>query len=122
MTAKEADKKLKELSLTAKYIGDGTAVTAQIPQKGTSVPGGSEILLYLGDAAAEQTVEVPDFARMHRQQASAAAGALGLYILPTGNLEISPSVTVTAQSIAPKTQVPVGTTIQLEFKDTKAPV
>ena len=122
MTVKEANKRLKELELTPQYIGTGETVTGQIPQAGTSVPGGSQILLYLGEKVPEQTVEVPDFTGMNRQQASTAAGALGLYILPAGNQGISPTVTVTTQSIAPKTQVPVGTTIRLEFADTKAPV
>ena len=122
MTQKDADKKLKELGITARYIGTGENVTGQIPSKGTSVPGGSQILLYLGEEAPTSEVEVPDFTGMNRQQASVAAGALGLYIRPVGNQEISPSVTVTAQSIAPKTKVQVGTTIRLEFADTKAPV
>ena len=122
MTPKEADKHLKELGLTAQYIGTGETVTGQIPKAGTAVSGGSQILLYLDSDAPEQTVEVPDFTGMNRQQASTAAGALGLYILPAGNQEISPAVTVTAQSIAPKTQVSVGTTIRLEFADKKAPV
>ena len=122
LTPKEADKLLKQSNITAKYIGNGETVTGQIPKQGESVPGGSEILLYLGDDAPEQTVDVPDFTGMNRQQASDAAGALGLYILATGNQGISPSVTVTVQEIAPKTQVPVGTTIRLEFADTKAPV
>ena len=121
-TPKQADKLLKELGLTAQYIGSGETVTGQIPKAGTSVPGGSQILLYLGEDAPENTVEVPDFTGMNRQQASLAAGALGLYILPSGNLEISPAVTVTAQNVAPKTPVIVGTTIRLEFADTKAPV
>ncbi len=122
MTTKEAEKKLNELGLSAQYVGNGETVTGQIPKAGISVPGNSQILLYMGDEIPEQIVEVPDFSGMNRQQASAAAGALGLYIQPYGNLTISPAVTVTVQSIAPKTQVPVGTTIRLEFADTKAPV
>jgi stage V sporulation protein D (sporulation-specific penicillin-binding protein) len=122
MTPKEANKRLKELGISAQYIGTGETVTGQIPFAGTTVPGGSQILLYLGDAVPEETAEVPDFTGMNRQQASDAAGLLGLYILPTGNQAVSPSVTVTAQNIAPKTKVPVGTTIRLEFADTKAPV
>ena len=122
MTPKDADQYLKSQGLTARYVGSGETVTAQIPKQGEAVPGGSEILLYLGDSPPDEMVEVPDFTGMNRQQASAAAGELGLYILPTGNQEISPRVTVTAQSIAPKTKVSVGTTIKLEFADTKAPV
>ena len=57
---------------------------------------------------------------MDRQKANDTAGALGLYVLITGNTAVDPSVTVTAQSVAPGTQVPVGTVITLEFKDTAA--
>ena len=122
LTPKEADKRLKELGLTAQYISSGETITGQIPEAGVSVPGNSQILLYLGEDPPEQTVEVPDFTGMNRQQASDAAGALGLFILPTGNMEISPKVVVTVQNIAPKTKVTVGTTIRLEFADTKTPV
>ena len=72
------------------------------------------------EEVAEQTVEVPDFAGMHRQQAADAAGMLGLYVLVSGNPEIAPHVTVTAQDIPAGTAVPVGTTITLTFTDTKA--
>ena len=65
-------------------------------------------------------LSVPDFTGMHRQQAAEAAGKLGLYLLITGNGELSPNVTVTAQSIPKETQVPMGTTITLEFTDTTA--
>jgi beta-lactam-binding protein with PASTA domain len=66
-----------------------------------------------------RTVEVPDFQGMHRQQAADLAGSLGLYILISGNDSIDPKVTVTAQSVPPGTSVSVGTTIKLEFADTK---
>ena len=120
LTAKEAESKLKDTTLTAKFSGTGETVTGQIPAAGQSVPGGSEVLLYLGEKTSETQVCVPDFAGMHRQQAHDAAGMLGLYILVTGNNEISPAVTVTAQDIPAGTQVPVGTTITLEFTDTGA--
>ena len=118
MTAKEAEKALKELGLTAKPTGYGETVTGQIPAAGQTVPTGSEVLLYFGDPPPVQTVKVPDFSGMNRQAASDAAGSLGLYILVNGNQTVSHSVIVTDQSIAPATEVTVGTTIILTFTDT----
>ena len=120
LTPEEAESILNKTGLTAKLSGTGETVTDQLPGAGQTIPGGSEVLLYLGEEAAEKTAEVPDFTGMNRQQASDTAGALGLYILVTGNTEVSPSVTVTAQSVAAQTRVPVGTTITLEFTDTAA--
>ena len=120
LTGPEAEKLLKERSLTVQLIGSGETVTGQIPAAGESVPGGSEILLYLGEAVSRQEVEVPDFSGMNRAQAEQAAGKLGLYIQATGNSELSPAVTVTEQSIPPKTKTAIGTTVTLKFTDTGA--
>ena len=49
-----------------------------------------------------------------------AAGNLGLYILATGNTEVSPQFIVTYQSHTPGTTVSAGTTVTLEFTDTAA--
>ena len=120
LTGKDAASKLKRMGLTVQFVGTGETVTAQIPEPGQVVPGGSQVLLYLGQTPAEETVEVPDFAGMNRQQASDAAGKLGLYVLVTGNDEVSMQVTVTAQSVPKGEKVSVGTTITLEFTDTAA--
>ena len=120
LTQKDAERKLKNTGLTAKFSGTGETVTAQIPEPGQTVPGGSQVLLYLGQSPEPETVKVPDFTGMNRQQASDEAGKLGLYILVTGNDEISARVTVTAQSVPKDTAVPAGTTITLEFTDTAA--
>ena len=120
MTAKEAQSLLKKEGLTAAISGSGETVTGQIPSPGQTVPGGSQVLLFLGQTPEPETVKVPDFYGMNRQQASDAAGALGLYILVTGNDEISTGVTVTAQNVAKDTEVPAGTTITLVFADTAA--
>jgi len=120
LTEAEAARKLKQLGLMPEFQGTGETVTSQIPVPGQSIPGGSEVLLYLGDESENRMLSVPDFTGMNRQQAAEAAGTLGLYLLVTGNTDLSPKVTVTAQSIPKQTQVPVGTTITLEFTDTTA--
>ena len=120
MTAREAEKFLADQKLTARLVGDGETVTGQIPAAGQTVPGGSQVLVYLGEPPETETVEVPDFVGMNRQQASDTAGKLGLYILVTGNDGVSPSVLVTAQEIPAGELVEKGTTIKLEFTDTKA--
>ena len=120
MTVAEAEKWLKSNSLALRTVGTGETVTAQIPAAGETVPGNSQVLLYLGEEPGNEPVVVPDFTGMNRQQASDAAGALGLYILVTGNDEISPRVTVTAQDIPAGTEVMAGTTVKLNFTDTKA--
>ena len=118
LTEKDASGKLKRIGLSAKFTGTGDRVTAQLPQAGQTVPGGSQVLLYLGDAPEPESVAVPDFTGMNRQQASDAAGKLGLYILVAGNDGISPTVTVAAQSLPKDTLVPTGTTLTLTFADT----
>ena len=120
MTAREAEKFLADQKLTARLVGDGETVTGQIPAAGQTVPGGSQVLVYLGEPPETETVEVPDFVGMNRQQASDTAGKLGLYILVTGNDGVSPSVLVTAQEIPAGELAEKGTTIKLEFTDTKA--
>ena len=120
LTGKEAEAQLKAAGLTAKLRGDGETVTAQIPAVGQRVPGGSEVILYLGAEPEEETVTVPDFTGMNRQQASDTAGMLGLYVLIAGNSSVEPNVVVTEQSVPKDTQVSVGTTVRLTFTDTKA--
>ena len=121
MTEKEAQEYLKENGLAARSEGISETVTAQIPAAGQSVPGGSQVLLYFGEEPEKRLVEVPDFAGMNRQQASDTALAWGLFILVSGNSSVEPDVIVTAQSVPKNTKVPVGTTIRLEFADTKVP-
>jgi len=120
LTQKEAKELLQSQSLTFRAVGQGETVTGQIPRAGQTVPGGSEVILYYGQEPEERTVEMPDLVGMTRQQASDAAGALGLYILVRGNTSLEPNVTAVSQSIAPGTVVSVGSTVILEFIDTKA--
>ena len=119
MTEVQVKKYLKEQTLTPVFVGAGDTVTDQIPGPGRSLPGASQVLVYMGEDANQREAEVPDFLGMHRQQANSAAGTLGLYILPKGNHEIAPYVKAVSQSVPKGTKVPVGTTIELEFADAR---
>ena len=120
MAASEAEKKLKSLGLTANVTGTGERVLAQLPEPGQTVAAGSQVLLYLEDTGEMPSVPVPDFTGMNRREASQAASDAGLTILITGNGEIAPSITVTAQNYEKDTLVPLGTTVTLTFTDTGA--
>ena len=119
LTVKEAEKILKNLFLTVQPIGTEQIITGQLPAAGQTLPGGSQVIAYLGGNLLPETVAVPDFTGMTRQQASDAAGRLGLYILVTGNPSVEKQVIVTAQEIPAGTQVAAGTTIKLQFTDTQ---
>ncbi len=118
MTVKEATAVLKSLDLTAQTLGSDSSVTGQIPAAGQPVPAGSQVLLYLGTQTRVQTVTVPDFSGMTRQQAADAAGKLGLYVLVAGNPSVDGKVKAIGQSVAAGSVVEVGTTITVTFADT----
>ncbi len=120
LTAKEAENALKQKLLTARTVGSGETVTGQIPAAGQAVPGGSQVLLYLGEEVPQDAIKVPSFIGMNRQQASDEAGRLGLYIQVCGNNQVSAGVTVIDQDVPEGTEVPLGTTVKLTFADTKA--
>ena len=120
LTQKEATAKLKALGLQYLLQGDGDSVTGQLPAPGQTISGQTQVIVYMGETPEKKIVQVPDFNGMTRQQASDAAGLLGLYILAKGNTDISPNIKVTVQSLPPNTETTVGTTIELTFTDTKA--
>jgi stage V sporulation protein D (sporulation-specific penicillin-binding protein) len=119
LTLKEAEKLLKEQPLTIRVVGSGDTITGQIPAAGETIAGNSQVLVYLGEKPPHETVTVPDFVGMNRQQASDTALNLGLNILISGNTTVSPTVTVYQQSMPAGDTILIGTTIRLEFSDTK---
>ena len=119
-TRKNAEKALKALGLTARVIGDGETVTGQIPAAGEMVSGDSQVLLYCGETPEAEDVTVPYFLGMDRMKAAQAAQDAGVNLLILGNTDISPEVTAAEQSVPPGTKVPRGTTIRVQFLNTKA--
>ena len=119
MTPKEAKKALAAQGFEAVLRGSGDTVVGQLPSPGQALPGGSQVILYLDEHPEEEQVAVPDFAGMTRQQATDAAGLVGLYILPAGNQETTTSVIAVGQSVSPGTNISVGSTVTVTFADTK---
>jgi len=118
MTVKQAQEALKAVGLSACSRGTEQTVTTQLPKAGQPLLTGSQVMVYLGSLP--EPVKVPDFTGMTRQQASDAAGLLGLNIIVTGNDTVAPTVVVTAQSEISGTLLDAGSTVTLQFTDTKA--
>lgn len=120
LTQAQASAVLKEKSLTYRTVGDGETVTDQIPAAGASVPGASEIILYMGEEKPTDKIAVPDFMGMSVAQADSAAANAGLYLQAKGTNRTDGNVTVTYQSIEAGTEVVRGTTVTVEFTDHSA--
>ena len=120
MTIKEAKAALKDTKLTIVSQGEGETITGQLPAAGQQLAPDSQVLVYLGEPTQARLVTVPDFAGMNRQQASQAAGQLGLSIIPMGSEAIGVNVTVCSQKEPPGTQLPAGSAVTLQFADPTA--
>ena len=120
MTMKEAKAALKDTKLTLVSQGEGETITGQLPAAGQQLAPDSQVLVYLGEPTQSRLVTVPDFTGMNRQQASQAAGQLGLSIIPLGSEAIDVNVTVCSQKEPPGTQLPAGSAVTLQFADPTA--
>ena len=93
-------------------------VTDQLPSQGATIPGKSEVVLYLDAEKPTAQVAVPDLTRMTAAEAEAALTELGLYLRPTGVTDYSDTTIATGQSIDPGSMVDPGTVVEVQFMDT----
>lgn len=114
----DAIKLLQSKGLGYRVVGDGAAVTDQLPAQGVSIPGKSEVVLYLGAEKPTEQVSVPDLTRMTASAAEKALTDLGLYMRPVGVTDYSDTTIATEQSIAAGTLVDPGTVVEVHFMDT----
>lgn len=114
----DAQKLLQSKGLSYRVVGEGTAVTDQLPSHGVSIPGGSEVVLYLGEEKPTQQVEVPDLTRLTLSAVEKALSERDLYLRPTGAASYSDTTISVSQSIEAGTMVDPGTVIEVQFMDT----
>ncbi len=119
-TESEASALLAERSLTYRVVGSGDTVTSQIPASGAKIPGGSTVVLYMGESAPTDLITVPDFTGMTVSQANSAIANSGQLYLKAKGSTASGSGVATDQSPAAGSRVARGTVVTVEFTDMSA--
>ena len=118
-TLADATSALKKNNLTLRTVGDGDTVTGQIPAQGASIPGGSEVVLYMGQEVPTDQVQVPNVVGLTLEQAQKKMTEAGLYLKASGASGYSTS-TAYEQEVAAGTSVDRGTAIEVRFTDSAA--
>ena len=98
------------------FPGGGDTVTAQVPESGARVSGGSGfVLLYTNGEIPSNDAEVPDLSGMSIYIANNVATTAGLNVSMSGTTN-GTTATVISQSLEPGTRVPRGTVIRIELR------
>lgn len=112
----------KSKGFTTTVVGEGddtSEVRYQTAQPGSFVPKGSELVLYIGEAAPPEAVTVPDLTGKTPDEALTALHELGLYMKATGASKYYTAETrVYNQSVAAGTAVSPGEVVTVSFQDT----
>ena len=111
-----AKKSLTDKGLSCRTVGTGNMVTGQIPAAGVMIPGGSTVILYLGDEVPTEQVEVPDLSGLSPTEVKVKLESLGLFLRATGVVDYTDkNVAAAEQIILPGTMVDLGTVVEVRF-------
>ncbi len=115
-TVKEAEKALKKKNLNYRTVGEGDVVKQQIPAARAHIPGGSTVVLYLGDAAPEESGTVPKVVGLGYEAARKKLESAGFFMRASGvSTYYGNTTTVSSQSVPAGTVSPVGTVVDVQF-------
>ena len=118
-TLADATTILKRNNLTLRTVGEGDTVTGQIPASGASIPGGSQVVLYMGQDVPTDQVAVPNVVGLTLEQAQKKMEDAGLYLKATGASSYGSS-TAYEQATPAGTLVDRGTAVEVRFTDSTA--
>ena len=112
----DAEADLNKKNLKFRTIGEGSTVSRQVPAAGTSIPGGSTVILYLGDAVPEESAAVPDVTGMTYEAAKAALEKKGFFMRASGvSVYYGNTTTAASQSVAGGEIATMGTVVDVKF-------
>ncbi len=114
LTAAQVD--LQQDGFDYEVHGNGDTIISQFPVAGTILARGSTIILNTEDTTEPQLVSVPNIVGYTESQAARTLEATGLNVKRTGATN-GVSVSVSAQSVEPGEQVPIGTPITITLQD-----
>ncbi len=107
---------LQNQGFECRTVGMGSIVTHQVPAAGAYIPGGSNVILYLGDEAPADQVEVPDLLGLSPTAAKVKLEEQGLFMKATGVVDYTDSsVVCTTQSVNAGMMVSPGTVVEARF-------
>ena len=116
LSVPKAEDDLSRVNLRFRTIGEGETVSRQIPAAGTRIPGGSTVILYLGDSAPEASGTVPDVRGMTYENAKNALEKAGFFMRASGaSVYYGNTTTAESQSIAGGVAAVTGTVVDVKF-------
>ena len=113
---KDAEGLLSKNNLKYRTVGEGATVVTQIPAPQSSVPGGSTVILYLGDTKPEETAVIPNVVGLSYEAAKNALEAEGFFMRAGGvSVYYSDSTIAQEQSVAAGETAAIGTVVNVQF-------
>ena len=120
-TASQAQAELSSAGLNITVVGNGETVLKQLPTYGETLSRDGTVIVYTDNSSdAQTTAIVPNFSGMTPDEANSAATRVGLNVRFSGNSTSGTSNKAYDQSIAEGSEVTVGTTVTVYFRDTGA--
>ena len=118
MTVEKAADALADKNLKYRTVGEGETVTSQIPAAAAAVPGGSTVILYLGDAVPEETGTIPDVVGLGYEGARKTLEEAGFFMRASGtSTYYGNTSTAEGQSVEAGTQAAIGTVVEVQFSN-----
>lgn len=114
----KADSYLAVVNFKSKFVGDTTGeatVTATVPYAGSTIPKGSTVVVYMGDAEMEYGT-VPNVIGMSALEANEAITNAGFNIKLTGGAVENSSATATSQDREAGSTLAKGSVIEVTFQ------
>ena len=106
------------VNLKYRTVGEGDTVTSQVPAAASAVPGGSTVILYLGDAAPEESGTVPSVVGLSYAAAREKLESAGFFMRASGvSTYYSNTTTAGSQSVEAGSTAAIGTVVDVQFSN-----